>query len=403
MKFSYRAKGYKGDVQEGQIEAINSATASALLEEKGLQPLMIEKEEQVPDVVKQLRHLWDGVNLRELSIFFRQLATLIESKVSIVASLRAVGEQTDNSFLKTVAQEMIIDVEDGIPLSDAMSKHPLAFRPLHISMIKAGEVSGNLQRSVLFLADNTEKNYELNSKIRSALFYPAFVATAAVIITFVVATLVLPKLTAVFRDMGVEVPWYTLVLMMIGDFMQKYWWTVGFVILAAVLGGIYYLKTEDGHREWDVLKMKIPIIGKLFQYVYIARFSENLAVLLNGGIPIVRALVIVGEVVDSSVYRKIILQAADEVKTGGAMSNVFGRSPEFPPIVPQMIRIGEEAGKISEVLMHIADFFGKETDRITRNLSAMVEPILICFLGAGVGILVFAILVPIYTMSSQIR
>lgn len=403
MKFSYRAKGYKGDVQEGQIEAINSATASALLEEKGLQPLMIEKEEQVPDVVKQLRHLWDGVNLRELSIFFRQLATLIESKVSIVASLRAVGEQTDNSFLKTVAQEMIMDVEDGIPLSDAMSKHPLAFRPLHISMIKAGEVSGNLQRSVLFLADNTEKNYELNSKIRSALFYPAFVATAAVIITFVVATLVLPKLTAVFRDMGVEVPWYTLVLMMIGDFMQKYWWTVGFVILAAVLGGIYYLKTEDGHREWDVLKMKIPIIGKLFQYVYIARFSENLAVLLNGGIPIVRALVIVGEVVDSSVYRKIILQAADEVKTGGAMSNVFGRSPEFPPIVPQMIRIGEEAGKISEVLMHIADFFGKETDRITRNLSAMVEPILICFLGAGVGILVFAILVPIYTMSSQIR
>lgn len=403
MKFSFRAKNSNGEVREGKIDAINSDTAISILQEKGLTPLMVEQEEQVSVIVKEFQHIWEGVNLRELSIFFRQLATLIESKVSIVSSLRAVGDQTDNVYLKTVTQEMVGDIEDGVPFSETMAKHPDVFKPLSVSMVKAGELSGNLQRSVLFLAENNEKNYDLNSKIKSALFYPIFVLSAAVIIGFVVFTVVLPKLTAIFKDMNVTIPWYTKVLMSMGDFMSVYWWAVALILLAVVGGSLYYIKTEDGKREWDIIKMKIPVIGNLFQYVYISRFSENLAVLLNGGIPIVRALVIVSEVVGSTVYESIILRAADEVKTGGAMSNVFARSTAFPPIVAQMIRIGEEAGKISEVLIHVSDFYGKETDRITRNLSTMIEPVLICFLGLGVGVLVFAILMPIYSISGSIQ
>ncbi len=401
MKFSFQAKSASGELREGRIEATGSEAAVAILQERGLVPLVVEQEKEVSALVKDLQHLWDGASLRELSVFFRQLATLIEAKVSIIYALRAVGDQTDNLYLKTVIGEMVSDIEDGVPLSEAMSKHPEIFETLTVSMVKAGELSGNMQRSIMFLAENTEKNYDLNSKIRGALFYPVFVLSAALIIGFVVFTVVLPKLTAIFTDLQVDVPWYTTMFMAIGGFMKVYWWAVGIGILAALGGFFYYLRTEDGKKEWDLIKMKIPVIGNLFQYVYLARFSENLSVLLNGGIPIVRALVIVSEVVNSTAYEAVILRAADEVKTGGTMSSVFARSTMFPPIVSQMIKIGEDAGKISEVLKNVSTFYGQETDRVTRNLSTMLEPILITGLGLGVAILVFAVLMPIYNMSSM--
>ncbi|EKE19319.1 MAG: pilin biogenesis protein [uncultured bacterium] len=402
MKFLFQAKSPSGEIVNGKMDAADRDGAIAILQEKKFVPLKLEREKDSPAFMKDLQHLWEGVSLRELSVFFRQLSTLIEAKVSIVASLRAVGDQTENAFFKIVIAEMLSDIEDGMPFSEAMAKHPEVFETLAVSMVKAGELSGNLQRSVLFLAENTEKNYELNSKIKGALFYPIFVFSAALIIGFVVFTVVLPKLTGIFKDMKVEIPWYTAVLMTAGDFMSKYWWLVGIGIVGAVGGAIYYVKTEDGKKEWDIIKMKIPVIGSLFQYVYISRFSENLSVLLDGGIPIVRALVIVSEVVNTTTYEGVILRAADEVKSGGAMSTVFARSEYFPPIVSQMIKIGEDAGKISEVLRHMSGFYNKETDRITRNLSTMLEPILITFLGLGVGVLVFAILMPIYNIAGSI-
>jgi type II secretory pathway component PulF len=403
MKFSFQAKSPSGDMRQGRVDAVSSEAAVAMLQEKGLIPLMVEREKEVPEIVKDLQHLWDGVSPRELSVFFRQLSTLVGAKVSIISALRALEEQSNNPYLKTVVGEMVDDIEDGVPFSEAMAKHPEVFESLAVSMVKAGELSGNLQRSVSFLAENTEKNYELSSKIKGALFYPIFVFSAALIIGFVVFTVVLPKLTVIFKDMNVVIPWYTSVLMYLGDFMSVYWWAVGVGIIFAIGGAIYYFKTEDGKKEWDLIKMKIPVVGKLFQNVYLARFAENLSVLLDGGIPIVRALVIVSEVVNSTLYESVILRAADEVKTGGAMSNVFARSSQFPPIVAQMIKIGEDSGKISEVLKNISDFYSKETDRITRNLSTMLEPILITFLGLGVAVLVFAILVPIYNIAGSVQ
>lgn len=402
MRFTFKAKSSTGEIREGTVDAANSETAITMIQEKGMVPIMISKEKEVSELVKSIEHIWAGISAKELSIFFRQMATLVESKVSIVASLKAVGEQTSNIYLKTIIGEMINDVEDGSPLSEAMAKHPDVFGMLTISMVKAGEVSGNLQRSVLFIAENTEKNYELSSKIKSALFYPAFVLLATTAIGFIVFTVVMPKLTGIFKDLNVEIPWYTKFFMSIGDFMQAYWWLVLFGMMAAITAFIYYIKTEDGKKEWDVIKTKIPIVGKLFQYVYISRFSENLAVLLDGGIPIVKALIIVSEVVNNTAYESVILKAADEVKVGGAMSNVIGHSVLFPPIVAQMIKIGEESGKVSEVLQHIARFYSQETDRITRNLSTMLEPVLISILGAGVAIIVFAILIPIYNIAGSI-
>lgn len=401
MKFSFQAKNANGEIKEGKVEATNSEAAVAILQERGLVPLIMEKETETPGILKDLQHIWDGVSLRDLSVFYRQLATLIDAKVSIVSALKAVGDQSSNLYLSMVIKEMVSDIEDGVTFSEAMSKHPEVFATLAVSMIKAGELSGNLQRSISFLAENAEKNYELNAKVKGALFYPGFILSAAVLIGFFVFTVVLPKLTGIFKDFEVAIPWYTRVFMFLGDFMSSYWWVVALALIIIVGSFFYYIKTEDGRKEWDIIKMKIPVIGSLFQYVYLARFSENLAVLLDGGIPIVRSLAIVSEVVDSTYYESIILRAADEVKTGGTMSSVFARSSQFPPIVAQMIKIGEDSGKISEVLMNMARFYGQETDRMTRNLSTMLEPILIAGMGLGVGVLVFSVLMPIYSIAGQ--
>lgn len=402
MRFSFQAKNITGEVRDGIIEAADKETAISMIQDKGLVLLAIKKEKMGSGIISEIEHLWEGVNLYELSVFFRQIATLIEAKVSLTVSLKTVNDQTDNAYLKTVIKAMTNDIEDGVSFSEAMGKHPEVFKPLAVSMVRAGELSGNLQRSIMYLADNSEKNYELNAKIKGAFFYPAFVSIAAVVVSFIVFTTVLPKLTNIFKDLNVVIPWYTKAFMNIGDFMQSYWWVVAAILLAGMGGFFYYIKTEDGKKEWDVIKMEIPLIGKIFRCIYITRFAENFSVLLSGGIPIVKALLIVSEVVNSTAYESVILRAVDEVKIGGAMSNVFARSDQFPPIVSQMIKIGEESGQISEVLHHVAKFYGKETDRMTRNMATLMEPILICFIGAGVAIIVFAVLVPIYNIAGAI-
>lgn len=401
MKFIFEAKDENGRVKKGTVDAISKEGAAQMLSGGGLIPLVIEQEGGTNDILKNIEKLWEGVSARELTVFFRQLATLIDAKVSIVTALEAIGEQTENKFLQIVIGEIINDVQDGMPLSDALAKHSSVFDSLCVNMVKAGEISGNLQRSIMFLAENTEKNYELNAKIKSALSYPGFVMGAAVIIGFIVFTVVLPKLTSIFTEMKVEIPWYTKILMAIGAFMSSYWWAIIILALGFGCGLVYYIKTEEGRKEWDVVKLRLPVLGDLFRYVYISRFAENLSVLLTGGIPIVKSLVIVSDVVNNNQYREIILRAAEEVKTGGAMSTVFARSGEFPPIVSRMIKIGEEAGKISEVLKNVAGFYDRETDRITRNLTSLLEPVLIVCLGIGVAVIVFAVLVPIYNMTSN--
>lgn len=403
MKFLFKAKGSTGEVREGSIEAMNREMVIQVLQNNGLVPLVIEEEKQTSELIKSIKHIWEGINKRELSIFLRQLSTLIDAKVPVVTSLQTISDQTENKYLKLVLEEIIIDVKEGLALSESMAKHPLVFTPLMISMVHSGEVSGNLQKSITFLADNTEKSYELNNRIKSALFYPGFILSAAIIIGFIVFTIVIPKLTAVFDDMKVELPWYTKMIISLSDFARAHWLLILILILGFAAGVFYYVKTESGRREWDQWKLKIPVFGNLFRDLYMVRFADNLSVLLTGGIPIVRALTIVADVVDNDLYKAVILRAADEVKTGGAISTVIARSNEFPAIVPRMIKIGEDSGKIQEVLKNVASFYEKETDRITRNMTTLIEPILIVFIGIGVAILVFTILMPIYNIAGNIN
>lgn len=402
MKFAFKAKNQAGELKEGFVDAQSGAVAAQILEKNALVPLSLEEEKKAASLMKAFGRFWQGVKQKELMVFFQQLATLIEARVPIVSSLNTIGDQTENAYLKIIIQELSDNVKDGMPFSEALEKHPDVFTPLTVNMIRAGEVSGALHKSIIFVAGNIEKNYYLTSKIKGALYYPAFVLSVAFIIGFLVVTFILPKLTIMIKDLDVPIPWYTAVLIWLGDFMNAWWWAILLAIVACIVGVYYYFHSAAGKREWEKILLKLPVIGRLAQAVYITRFAENLSALLNSGIPVVKSLAIVKEVIGNHVYGEILDRAVEGVKAGGTMSSVFIGSSEIPPIVAQITRIGEETGTLSEVLDSTAKFYNQEVEITTRNLTSLIEPILIVALGIGVGILVVGVLMPIYDIASQL-
>ncbi len=402
MRYTFTAKDAGGEVKKGTVDALTKDLAAQILQRNGLVPISVDREGSGFSVEREFHKVLDRVTQKELMVFFRQFSTLIEARVPVVSSLQAISEQSDNKYLQLIVKEVADDLEDGMAFSEALGRFPDTFSPLVVNMVKAGELSGNLQKSVTFIADNIERNYLLSSRVKGALFYPGFVVAVAAIISFIVVSFILPKLTIMIKELGVPIPWYTQIIMSLGDFMSSYWWAVLLMIIAAAGGAVFYAKSEDGRREWNHLQLKIPVIGTLLRYVYIARFADNLSALLTSGIPVVRALHIVSDVVGNSVYQAIILRAADEVKTGKTISSVFSRSTDIPPIVSRMLMIGEETGKMTFVLDSTSRFYSQEVDNITRNMTSLIEPILIVFLGIGVGILVVSVIMPIYNITGSI-
>lgn len=402
MKFRFKAKASDGTLKRGTIEAENQESAVSLLHKNGLIPISVENPSEGFSFAQRVEEMTSRVKTKDVLVFYREFSTLVNAKVPVANALQTIYEQTQNPVLRPIIRELAADIEDGAAISDAFAKHPKVFSDLAVNMIRSGEVSGNLQGAIEYVTNTTEQNYLLTSKVRGALLYPSFVVAVAFIVGLIMTIVILPKLSDVIRDMGVETPWYTDMMMAFGDFMRSYWWVVIIGIIGTIGGIIYYLRTEEGAREWDRAQLKIPVIGELMQYVYLTRFAENLAVLVAGGIPIVRALQIIAEVVNNSTYKKIILEAAEDVKVGGDIHSTFFKYEEVPPMVARMLKVGEETGRISEILADLARFYRNEVDQITRNLSALIEPILIVVLGIGVGFLVVSVLLPIYNIAGQI-
>jgi len=401
MKFVFKAKNKLGEISEGIIDAASNESAVIVLQEKNLFPISIVAEKNNDAYLTEVLKYWDRIEVKELMMFFRQLAILIEARVPIVPALMAIRDQTENKYFEKILADMIQGINDGLPLSEAMKKYPGTFSPLSINIIKSGEISGNLRKSVTYVSDSIEKNYALTSKLKSSMTYPLVVLFVFFVVGFAIMTIVMPKLTQVIKDLGVEVPWYTTMVIGISDFMAVYWWAILIMLFGFVGGVIYYIKTEDGSREWDRIKLKLPIFGSIFRFVYLARFADNLAVLLAGGIPIINALTTVSMVVGNSVYEEIFLKTAEEVKIGGTMSSALRRYAEIPPIVSHMVRIGEESGQIDSVLGHIAKFYEQEVDQITKNMTTLIEPIMMIVIGVAVGVLAIAVIMPIYNLAGQ--
>lgn len=402
MKFVFKAKNNDGVLKEGIIEALDRNAAGMVLQKNNLVPISLREDGRTSGLVKELSRIWDGVSVKEQVNFFRQLSVLIEAKVPITSSIVTIAEETDNAYFRILLKEIKDDVDDGMSLSEAFGKFPEVFSPLVVNLIRAGEISGSLQKTIAYIADNLERNYHLASKIRGALTYPVFVLSAAGVIGMLVSIFILPKLTIMLKEYQVALPWYTKMIIGFSDFMEQYWLAVFVGIVGVVSGFVYYLNTENGKRWWDEVILGIPIIGKVAQYIYTARMAENLSVLLNSGIPVVKALTLTSSIVSNRVFERVLLDAAEEVKTGGNISSVFLKSTVMPRMVSQMFRIGEESGTLVQVLKSVSDFYTAEVDILTKSLTALLEPVLIIFLGVGVGIMVVGILMPIYDIAGQV-
>ena len=398
MKFNYLARTKKGEIQTGKIEAVDETAAIKILQNNDLVVVNIKSARQAPFFSKKIK-LFERVKKKETVVFSRQLSTLVGADVPLVQSLRVLGAQVKNQFFKESLLEIAADVDGGLLLSKALAKHPKIFSAFYINLIKSGEVTGRLQESLDYLAEHLEKEYYLASKVRGAMIYPVFVLGAFVLIGVLMMVMVVPQLTSILEESGQALPLPTRIIISLSGFIRESGWLLGLIFIGFVIGLWRYIKTSSGRRIWDIAKLKLPVLGRIFRETYLARFTENLSTLIKGGLPIIQALNVSGEVVGNTVFQKIIYQARDEVKAGNTISSVLEKQKQFPPLVSQMIKTGEKTGKLDSILQNLAVFYSREVDNIVNNLSQLIEPILIIGLGIMVAILVAAILMPIYNIA----
>jgi type IV pilus assembly protein PilC len=402
MQFLYSARTQEGELRTGTIDARNADAAIEALQRSNLIVTAMQSAAAASPLLSRRIALFDRVKTKEIVIFSRQISTLFEAQVPIIQALRTLSEETTSVVFREVLVHVLEDVSGGAALSQALARHPRVFSRFYIALVRAGEESGKLQEVFIYLADYLERMYALTSKARSAMIYPAFVFTAFVGVIVVMLVVVIPKLTSIFSDLGQQVPFYTRLVIGSSEFLQHYGI---FLLIGVILGGIglwRYKQTDRGALVFDEIMLRIPIFGPLMKKIYLTRLTDNLATLIAAGIPIIRALEITSEVVGSRVYQGIVRDASESVKGGNTISASFDKYEHIPPLITQMIRIGEEAGKLEFILHNASGFYKRDVDNLLDNFVALIEPALIVFLGLGVGLLVAAVLVPLYNLSSAL-
>ena len=398
MKFNYLVRNPKGETQSGTIEAPNQPIALKTLQDRNLIVIRLKAAERMSLLSRRLK-IFEGVKRKEVFVFFRELSILVGSNIPLVQSLKALAQQIGSPYFKEVILDVANDVDGGMAFSKALSKYPKIFSTFSINLIKSGEVAGRLQECLDYLADYLEKEYYLISKIRGAMAYPAFILGAFLIVGVVVMVMVIPQLTSILIEAGQELPWSTKIVIAVSGLIRKWGWLLLLILIVIGLFTWRYNKTKEGKLIIDGIKLKLPIFGKVLQKTYLARLTDNLSALVKGGVSIIQALNISGQVVGNAVLREIILQARDEVKMGHTISSALEKHKEFPPLFYQMIKTGEKSGQLDVILVKLSSFYNKEVDNVVSSLTQLIEPILIICLGAGVAVLVFAIFIPIYNLA----
>lgn len=396
--YNYQARTQAGELRTGTVEASSREAAVNLLLKHNLIIVSVEPTAAIPIFARKLKFL-ERIKSKDVVIFSRQLASLMEASVPLIEALKALIKQTSNSALKEKIMEITEDVEGGSNLSKALAKHPKAFSPFYINMVRIGEVSGNLEKSLSYLADYLEREYHLVSEIKGALAYPAFILIVFIIAGIVVMTMVIPQLTSVLKEVGGELPLSTRILIAVSDFLRGYWWLLVIIFVGVVVLFFRVKKSKEGSRFFDRLLLRLPVFGKLLKFTYLARFGDNLSTLIRGGVPITKSLKITADAVGNTVYKELIYEVASEVKSGASIALVLERSRDMPPMVTQMVSVGERTGQLESILKNVSTFYSKEAERMVANLSRLIEPFLILILGGAVAILVAAVLMPIYNLA----
>lgn len=401
--FVYRAKNNKGQLIEGMVDADSKETVASLLNDKGLFIIEIERKRLV-DAYGLSASFLNRVPIKDLVFFFREMAVMIESDLPIVRVLRILVKQTSNKYFKMVIADVADEVDGGAKVSEAMTKYPDVFNDFYVNMIASGETSGRLSDVINYLADQQEKDYDLRSRVKGAMYYPAFILAALVAVGALMMMFVVPQITEVLNQSGVELPLTTKILIGTSSFFQFWWWLVLIVLLIIILGLKIFINTDLGRYWLDWLKLKIPVFGKIYREIIMVRITLSLHTLMAGGVTITDSLLVIRNLVGNVIYEDLLDQAISGVKEGSNLADsLLADGGDYIPFsVSQMISVGEETGKLEKISKKLADFYAREVEASIRNLSVLIEPIIMVILAVAVAIFVLAIITPMWQLSAAI-
>ncbi len=402
MLFHYTTIDRSGSTVEGNIEALNKEVAISSLQRRGFVISSIGEEGEGGSFLEKQLTFFSAVSSREMVVLSRQIASLFEAQVSALRIFRLLSGESENQTLQKTLTEVGDDLQSGSSISKALEKHPAVFSEFYVNMVRAGEEAGKLDQTFQFLADYLDRSYAILSKTRNAFIYPAFVILTFVGVMILMLTLVIPKISAVITEAGQQVPVYTKIVVGFSNFLLDY----GVLLLILlIIGGFFFWRfslTEAGKMWIARLSISVPYVGDLYKKLYLSRIADNMNAMLGSGIPMVRTLEITAAVVGNDIYAQALRDILEDVNGGSPVSEAFSRHAEFPTIVIQMLRIGEETGDLGNLLNNLAKFYQREVDGTVDVLVTLIEPVMIVALAVGVGILLASVLIPIYSLSGSI-
>lgn len=398
-RFNYRAKDSKtGKIVKGVIQAETERAAGQALVDQGYIP------DSIQDVASSgiLSQLMNNISAKDRITFSRQFATLIGAGLPLANSLRTVAEQTENKAMRSVVEDVLSSVEAGKTLSDAFSQHPKVFDNTFISLVRAGEASGKLDDALMRLANQQEKDASMISKIRGAMVYPAIILVVIIAVLAFMMIAVVPQVQGLYEDMGEELPTLTMVLVGMTKFFGTFWWLVLIILIAVVWGFMQFRKTDTGIKFFATFKLNVPLFKDLFSRLYMSRFARTAEMLLATGVSMLDSMKISGRAINNVVVEEQIIKASEDIKGGKPLSEALTGRDYILPLVPQMANIGEQSGKIDEMLGRAATVFENELDERIAAISTMIEPILMVIMAAVIGVVIAGTLLPIYSLVNSI-
>lgn len=398
--FEYKGLDSSGKNVRGVIDTENIRLARAKLKKDGIFVSDLKDKSKKIEKLKSKSRGGGKVKIRDLALMTRQLSTLLKSNIPLVESLAAVADQVDNPTLQQALSDVKNLVNEGTSLHKALAKYPQIFTKIYISMCEAGETSGTLDMILLRLAEFTEAQEELTSKVKSALMYPVLMTIFTSGMLVILFVYVVPKITQIFEQAELKLPWYTQIVISFSDMLTNYWMVILFVLVGGFVMFQNWKNTDAGAAQWDHILLKLPMVGALVRMVAVSRFTRTLSTLLAGGVPMLSAMDIVKNVVGNSVLATAIINARNNISEGENIAGPLKRSGEFPPIVIHMINIGEKTGELEFMLAQVSESYDFQVKNKIQGLTSLMEPIMIIMMGVVVGVIVFAIMVPIFEMSN---
>jgi type IV pilus assembly protein PilC len=399
-RFRFKAKDEKGAIVTGEVESPSPEQAARLLQKRGLIVITIETASRFS--LQAIMRSSERIGFGDLVGFTRQLSTMINSGLPLTEALSILHSGSKESVQQIISQ-ILADVEQGESLSFSVSKHPTVFSKNYIALIKAGETGGVLDTVLTRLADDLEKQQEFQGKVKGALVYPVIIIVGMIIVAFIMMVFVIPRLTSLYTDLSADLPLTTVILVTVSNFMATFWPLVLIAMGALVYAFKVYRGTKDGRRYTDELLFKIPIAGELAKHIYLTDFTRTLSLMVGSGVSILESLAIVGEAVPNVVISEAVQDVSKLVERGFPMGYSFARHPDaFPFLLAQMVSVGEETGKIDEVLAKVSHVFEVESEQKVKSLTTAIEPLILMVLGVGVAFLIIAIIMPIYNLTSEL-